>query len=265
MFNSQQFVDFKRDGIVRVSRAIPAADVEAMTALVWDNLERRYPVRRNRPDTWTPKRINGLHALDDSVTFEEIGSATVCQMLDDVFGTANWQRPARWGYLLIAFLESHGPWDIPHGSWHLDFPASCSLQGMFLVRLFTCLRPVLHGGGSTLVVAGSHRLVEDVVRKNSHQRLRSADIRTALIQTYPWVRALCSRRDGADRIARFMDSATRINDIELRVIEMTGEPGDVFLVHALNLHAYSPNCSDAPRMVLSSFVYRNGVGPSAFY
>ena len=99
MFNSQQLVDFKRDGIVRVSRAIPTGDIEAMTALVWDNLERRYPLRRNRPDTWSPKRINGLHALDDSATFEEIGSDTVCQMLDDVFGTNKWQRPARWGYL----------------------------------------------------------------------------------------------------------------------------------------------------------------------
>ncbi len=265
MLNRRQLNEFERNGIVRVTGAITAADVEAIDAQVWENLERRYSFCRDRPDTWNTRRVNGFHALDKSVTFEEVGSPTVCEMLDDLLGSGNWQRPARWGSLLIAFPESRGRWDVPYASWHLDLPASDSLQGLFAVRLFTCLEPLRHGGGATLVVAGSHLLVEELVRKNVHQRLRSADVRSALIRAYPWVKALCSRSDTSNRTGRFMDVNTAGGGAELRVVEMMGEPGDVFLVHPLILHAPSANCAAVPRMVLSSFVYRNGVEPSALY
>jgi ectoine hydroxylase-related dioxygenase (phytanoyl-CoA dioxygenase family) len=265
MLSHQQLAEFERNGILRVSGAIPSVDVESMTALVWDNLERRYPVRRDQPGTWTSRRISGLHALDKSVTFQEIGSAKVCQVLDELLGSGNWQRPSRWGFLLVAFPESVGRWDIPSTSWHLDLPASGSLEELFAVRLFTCLRPLRHRGGATLVVAGSHLLVEDLARRNAARRLRSADVREALIRSYPWIKALCSRSETADRIGRFMNVSTAANGAELRVIEMTGDAGDTFLVHPLILHAASPNCANVPRMVLSTFVYRNGLEPGTLY
>jgi len=265
VLNHRQLNEFERTGVLRVSGAIPGDDIEAMTALVWDNLERRYPFRRNRSDTWASQRINGLHALDKSVTFQEIGSAKVCQMLDDVLGSGNWQRPARWGSLLIAFPESTGRWDVPYTSWHLDLPVSGSFEELFVVRLFTCLQPLRHGGGATLVVAGSHLLVEDLIRRNAGQQLRSADVRETLIRSYPWMRALCSRAETADRIGKFMNVCIAVDGVELCVIEMAGEPGDVFLVHPLILHAPSTNCAGMPRMMLSSFVYRNGVDPGALY
>jgi ectoine hydroxylase-related dioxygenase (phytanoyl-CoA dioxygenase family) len=260
-----QFSEFERNGIVRVSGAIPPDDIGLMTTQVWDNLERRYSFRRNRSDTWTPRRVNGLHALDKSVTFEKVGSPKVCEMIDDVLGRRNWQRPVRWGSLLIAFPESSEQWDVPYTSWHLDLPASDALDGLFAVRLFTCLRPLRHRGGATLVVAGSHLLVQDLVVRNAGRWLRSADVRGALIQSCPWMRALCSRSDTTERVGRFMNVSTAVNGVELRVVELAGEPGDVFLVHPLALHAPSPNCADVPRMVLSSFIYRNGVEPSAAY
>jgi hypothetical protein len=250
---------------LRVKGAIPVADVEVITSQVWDNLERRYPLRRNRPETWKAQRINGLHALDRSVTFAQIGNAKVCEMLDDVLGSGNWQPTVPWGSLLVAFPESTEQWDLPFGSWHLDFPASTSAEGLFVVRLFTCLLPLCHGGGATLFVAGSHLLVEDLIPKDTKRRLRSADIRKALIRNYSWIRALCSPYEGAYRIGRFMDSSSRVKRAELHVIEMTGEPGDLFLVHPFLLHAHSTNCANTPRMVLSSFVYRKGVDPTTLY
>ena len=261
LLSDQQLGEFERNGILRLKGAVPATDIESMTALVWDNLQRRYPLRRDQSETWTSQRINGFHALDKSVTFQEIGSAKVCQILDDLLGSGKWQQPVRWGFLLIAFPESTGRWDVPYTSWHLDLPASHSLEDLFAVRLFTCLRPLRHGGGATLVLAGSHLLVEDLAQRNAGRRLRSADVRGALIRNYPWIRALCSRGETVDRIGRFMNSGTAVSGAELCVIEMAGEPGDVFLVHPLILHAPSTNCADVPRMVLSTFVYKNGVEP----
>jgi Phytanoyl-CoA dioxygenase (PhyH) len=265
VLNRRQLSEFERNGMLHVSGAIPPADIEAMTIQVWDNLERRYAFHRHRPETWTSQRVNGLHALDKSVTFERICNIKVCQMLDDLLGSGNWQRPARWGSLLIAFPESTGQWDVPYTSWHLDLPASDSLEGLFAVRLFICLRPLRHGGGATLVVAGSHLLVEDLIRRNAGRRLRSAEVRDALIRSYPWMKVLCSRTESADRIGRFMNITTAVDGAELRVVETTGKPGDVFFVHPLILHAPSTNCADVPRMMLSSFIYRSGVEPGAMY
>ena len=264
MLTPQQLEEFNRRGIVHVPGAIPRADAEAMCACVWDNLSRRYPFRRDTPKTWTAKRVMGLHALDKTVTFEQVGSPAVCQMLDALLGRANWQQPERWGSLLVAFPDSSERWDVPNYAWHLDFPASGSVEGLFVVRLFTCLAPLQHGGGGTVVVAGSHLLVEKLARAKA-QRLRSADVRKALIHTYPWVKALCSRDESDDRVDRFMNQGTTVDGVELSVVEMTGEPGDVYLVHPLILHAPATNCTAAPRIVLSSFVYRNGVQPGAFY
>jgi len=263
MLNRRQLNEFKRNGILRMMGAVPAADIEAMDGRVWENLERRYSFRREQPETWTGQRVNGFNALDESVTFDEIGNLTVCGMIDDLLGSGNWQRPVRWGSLLIAFPESSGQWDVPHASWHLDLPASDSLEGLFVLRLFTCLEPLRRGGGATVAIAGSHLLVEDLARKKTKQRLRSADVRSTLIRAYPWMEALCSRSETADRIRRFMDIRTAVGGAELRVVEMTGEPGDVFLVHPLIVHAPSTNCADVPRIVLSSFVYRNGVEAEA--
>jgi ectoine hydroxylase-related dioxygenase (phytanoyl-CoA dioxygenase family) len=62
-----------------------------------------------------------------------------------------------------------------------------------------------------------------------------------------------------------MERSEASNDIELRVIEMTGEPGDVLLAHPRLLHAGAKNCTSVPRLMLSSIVHRSGVNwASAF-
>jgi ectoine hydroxylase-related dioxygenase (phytanoyl-CoA dioxygenase family) len=90
-------------------------------------------------------------------------------------------------------------------------------------------------------------------------------VRKALMDRYSWMKELCSFDLAIDRVQRFMKTAAILEDVEVRVVEMTGEPGDVFLVHPLMMHAGSPNCSALPRMVLSSTVYRRGVDWSALY
>jgi Phytanoyl-CoA dioxygenase (PhyH) len=264
MLTQQQRDEFNRLGILRVAGAIAAADIEAMCACVWDNLTRRFAMLRNQPETWSPKRVLGSHALDKSVTFEQVGSARVREMLDDLMGQGNWRHPTQWGSLLVTFPESCERWDVPHPSWHLDFPASSRLGGLFVVRLFTCLAPLPPGAGATVMLAGSHLLAEKLVHGKA-ERWRSADVRNALIHTHPWVKALCSRDEDSNRIERFMNRGTTVEGVELRVVEMTGEPGDVYLVHPLMLHAPAPNCADIARIVLSSFVYRNDVSPEMIY
>lgn len=267
MLTLEQRDEFRRFGILRLPGAIASSDAREMCDSVWNALHRRYEVRRDAPDTWHARRITGIHDLPKSATFAQIGSPAVRKTLDDLLGRGNWQPPERWGSLLVTFPESREQWDVPRQVWHLDFPASASrsLQGLFVVRLFICLAKLPPGGGGTVFVQGSHRLVENLCGNEGVERLRSADARNALIRTCPWIKELCSRDATGGRVQRFMESSEVFGDAELRVVEMTGEPGDVLLTHPLLLHAPAKNCASVPRLVLSSIVYRSGVQPSEIY
>ena len=89
--------------------------------------------------------------LPKSANFAQIGSPAVCEALDDLVGRGNWERPERWGSLLVTFPESRDPWDVPHQAWHLDFPVKLSNRGLFVVRLFTCLAKSAPGGSGPLL------------------------------------------------------------------------------------------------------------------
>ena len=53
----------------------------------------------------------------------------------------------------------------------------------------------------------------------------------------------------ADRIAAFMDAETLVEGIPLRVVELTGEPGDMVFCHPVMVHSVAPNRGVGPRFM----------------
>jgi len=269
MLTDEQRREFDRNGILHLPGAIPRTDIDEMLRTVWDCLHDKYRIERDAPETWprpgveelsASHRFAGTHHLPESVTFAEIASGTVCAAIDDLLGVNNWRRPERWGSLLVAFPESQDRWEIPWANWHLDSPASRSSTGIEAVRVFACLAELAPGGGGTLFITGSHRLVQNLVEEG--QRLKSQEARKALVRLHPWLKSLCSKDDKDDRVERYMHGSANLNGIEARVVEMTGEPGDVFLAHPLILHAPALNSSTRPRIVLSATVSRSDAAQS---
>jgi hypothetical protein len=269
MLTPEQLDEFRRFGILRVPGAISARVANAMCDSVWEKLARRYHIRRDAPETWKGQRIAGTKDRPKSMTFEQVASPAVRAIFDGLLGQAAWERAEHWGSLLVsfpgAFPEARDGWYVPHQGWHLDEPVVRSLPHLYGVRLFTCLAKLSPGGGATLAVAGSPRLAQALASARGMAKIRSADVRKALIQRYTWMRELCSFDASVDRVQHFMNSTTTLEDVEVRVVEMTGEPGDAFLMHPLMMHAGSPNCSPVPRMVLSTTVYQRGVDWAALY
>ncbi len=267
MLTSEQRREFERTGIVTIPDAIMRTDALAMRDQVWALLEQNRGVKREDPRTWKEvERINGSHVLGKTQRFEQVASLQVSEALDDLLGSCNWQDPDRWGYLLFSFPRK-GVWDVPHTAWHLDFPAPSGIRGVFAVRVFTCLERLEARGGGTLFVAGSHKLADKLIDRDGIT-LRSADVRKLLIRYYPWMRSLCTRDkrgETVNRTSRFMSSDTTVDGAELRVVEMTGEPGDVMLTHPLLLHAGAQNCAALPRIVLSTTIFRSDVNLGALY
>jgi hypothetical protein len=52
-----------------------------------------------------------------------------------------------------------------------------------------------------------------------------------------------------DRIAAFMDRETTVEGVPLRVVELTGEPGDMVFCHPVMVHCAAPNRGVWPRFM----------------
>lgn len=73
----------------------------------------------------------------------------------------------------------------------------------------------------------------------------------------PWLADLLRPTDD-DRVARFMRTWGQMRGFPVRVEEMTGEPGDVLIMHPAMFHTAAPNGLDRARMTLVETFYRNG-------
>ena len=238
-------------GLVRLQGAVPVADAEAMADALWAFMDRKYGIRRHDPGTWTTERPAQFAALNRTGAFARVASPTVSAALDDLLGA--WTPPKAWGPPLVAFPGTGRTWVLPHGTWHLDSPAEPGGRGLGTVgRVFVILAPLAPGGGATVVAEGSHRIAEAEADR-AGRTLTSAEIRERL-RRRDWFRDLSLPGAPAERRRRFMDETTEVEGVPLRVSEMTGQPGDAWLMHPNCLHASAPNVLATPRMVVTQWV-----------
>ena len=107
-------------------------------------------------------------------------------------------------------------------------------------------------GGGTTVVAGSPRfLVKQHAALSRWPRgLGEAWRRDRVLRDHPWLAALSGNAPGpADRIAAFMQDGGEADGVAMRVVELTGEPGDMVFCHPLLMHSQANNCREVPRMM----------------
>jgi Phytanoyl-CoA dioxygenase (PhyH) len=249
----EQRAQFAETGVVRVPGVIPEAATAAMADRLWEACERLHGVLRAQPETWTKHRVFQFNELRRDGAFLPMRSPGLEALLDDFFGERGWAAPQHWGGPLVTF-PSGGEWTVTSASWHLDILPGQPLDPWpSVVRVFTFLEPAPPGGGGTLYVAGSARLAMALVAAHRAKQ-RSAKLREAMKRASPWVAELCSAADNGDRTRRFMHDGSELDGVPLLVGEMTGEPGDVWLMHPGTLHAGAMNCGSGPRMMLAETI-----------
>jgi ectoine hydroxylase-related dioxygenase (phytanoyl-CoA dioxygenase family) len=142
---------------------------------------------------------------------------------------------------LLFTLPNATTWTLPHQNWHVDRPRLPE-GGVPGVQIFAILERVEAGGGGTLAVMGSHRLLNEGVR------MSSTDLRKKLKREAYFSELMSNSTD--DRM-RFLNEIGHVGDVELKVAEMTGEPGDVYFMDMRVLHTISPNKLRVPRIMLT--------------
>ena len=134
-----------------------------------------------------------------------------------------------------------GEWEVPRSIWHLDMPRSAAM-GAPGPEMFTFVNKVEPKGGGTLVLAGSHHLLNDV------EYLSSKNVKRRL-KRHTYFRELTGK--GVDDRSRFLEEVGNIDNVPVKVVELTGDPGDVYFVDLRLLHSLGANTSDQPRMMIA--------------
>jgi hypothetical protein len=242
---------FEAKGLVKLPGAVSPRAAAEMADRLWAELARKDGVQRNSPATWRQERIFGFQALQASGAFKAMASARVRAILDDLLGP--WVEPTAWGQPLVCFPSPDAAWRIPRQGWHFDGPIDPAPQRKPIGRVFLILEPIRPQGGATLIATGSHRIAMALADAAGVQQ-SSGDMRKRLQALHPWFAELMAGEPSEARTTRYMERETVVSGVPLRLEEMTGEPGDVWLMHHNAFHGGSPNVLDRPRLALSQFV-----------
>jgi hypothetical protein len=252
---------FERDGYVVVRQAFPRADALAMEGRWWSELADTHGIRRDDRSSW--RQIPGnLKAAKRDPAQRAILTETVSGVFDDLLGAGTWSPPKDWGVTLVTFPQP-GSWELPTHFWHWDNPAELHLDrptGLFIVSF---IGPVAPRSGGTLIISGSPRLlIQQLTALSADQRYGlGSKPWERFHHSHPWLMALTGHAPSpTDRIAAFMDRETIVEDVPLRVVELTGEPGDMIICHPLMVHCAGPNRGARPRFmrIKQQFFTREG-------
>ncbi len=241
---------FEHDGYVVIRQAFARSDALAMEERWWSELEAAHGVRRHDPSTWRPFAGDLKGAKRDPIQ-ARILTERVRGVVDDLLGEDAWSPPKDWGRPIVTFPEP-GPWAPPSHFWHWDNPCEMyldRLHGLFVVSFIGEVAP---RGGGTLILSGSPRLVTQQERRMPGGQRRGGAVKPwdRFHASHPWLMALTGKAPSpADRIAEFMETETIVDGVPLRVVELTGEPGDMVFCHPAMVHCGAPNRGAQPRFM----------------
>lgn len=255
---------FADHGYVVIKSAFARQDALAMEQACWDELADVHGVRRDDRSTWR-QPLSDLKAVKHSPLQRGIETARVQGVVNDLLTAGGWSPPRDWGRVLITFPQP-GPWDLPTGLWHWDGPIGrfgAALNALFVVSF---IGSVAARSGGTLVLAGSHRLLmaQEAALTMADRAADAATRRDRFHRSHSWLRALTGVSPSpAERVATFMDAEAVIDGVPLRVVELTGEPGDMVFCHPAIVHCIAPNCGEQPRFMRIRQLLKAGKGGRA--
>jgi hypothetical protein len=236
---------FERDGYVAVRQAFARADALAMEALWWRELQDAHGIRQNDPATWRPI-VGDLKAAKRDPVQARIMTERVSAVIDELLGEGAWSAPKDWGRCLVTFPEP-GAWNVPTGLWHWDSPCELHLDRLNALLIVSFIGVVEQCGGGTLILSGSPHLLMRLQRQNPREQTVGWE---AFHRSHSWLLALTGKAPSpSDRIAAFMEKDTVVEGAPLRVVELTGEPGDMVFCHPAMVHCVSQNRGSAPRFM----------------
>lgn len=244
VFTDEQLQSFTETGVSQLQSAFAPADALHIQGLVWKHLEAR-GVDRADPATWLPERFRGLGHLRRELPWERITrSPRVRGALDDLLGRKKWSFGEHEGLLVSPPESPRTPWTIARGDWHWDSGAAGPWTPSEGVWLWSILCPLPPRSGGTLLLEGSATLVGEFKAECEARSVWST--RERFQGWHPYLRRLYGL-DASDDPLEFLSTTVDDAGRRLRVIEITGEPGDMVITQPGILHRVPQHHGDQPR------------------
>jgi hypothetical protein len=242
-------------GVVRLDGAFSSEAAERIRDVVWRYAETKIGVQRDDTgswptDGWLPiswkglKRKRALNAIVDN--------SAVTSTLDAIFGASGWQPPKPGAQVLFS-TPTAGPWRLPDG-WHMDCGFEQPTWPVPAVKLFAFVGEVAPRGGGTLVLPGTHHLVNEHRNRFDAPPAGGKQHWQPFLRQHPPLGALLTAAGRADRGRSIVGERFEIDQVSVDVLELTGAPGDIVITHHHVFHTTSPNTNDAPRQMLAKSI-----------
>jgi hypothetical protein len=225
---------------------------------IWEELKLEFGIEKDNPSTWkTP--LHSPRKAKTSTTNDLLINATFRATIDDLIGKETWKEPSSWGGFLITFpSDKNSQWTLHDKLWHWDYELfrEPELGGLLIFSFFS---HVPDRGGGTLVIKGSHKLLNEWKSSMTLEQLnrKHGQHRKEAMSTLPYLKELTSKPlNNNEHLSKFLGQEIILNDARLQVVELTGEPGDVVFCHPRLIHAPAGiNLNNYPRMMRTKFLW----------
>lgn len=249
---------FESAGVVRLVGAFSTSQATAMRDAVWDYAERKIGLRPDDRATWPTGWVPiSWKPLKRSATFGPVTNNTpVSSALGAIFGEVGWETPKPGAQVLMSF-PTPGPWTLPD-SWHMDCGFERPTWPVFAVKLFAFFGPVEPMGGGTLVLSGSHRVVDRYRETIPPGTGEGKQNWRPFMKHHPELARLLHGDRLEDGGRSLVGQRYDVDGVPVEVLELTGQPGDVVIAHLHVFHAASPNTGHHPRQMLGKGIIGRG-------
>ena len=239
MLTQDQQNTFRKEGLICLQGLLPVEYVSSSADRLFAICKKSKSFNDGR---WVLDDLKAARQLRKQLAKSKAFGSLMTPILDGaicdlVSGRQLQQRTSR-PNLLFTLPQNYG-----HENkldWHIDVKR---LPGMKFagVQLFAFLESVKPGGGGPVVVTGSHRIEteENVPRETIRSQLRCHSFFVDVLNHAP--------EERVDLVGK----RSKLDGVELAVVELTGKPGDVYLMDLWTLHTRWPNYSDSSRVMLT--------------
>lgn len=206
IFTDAEVEQFVTDGYFMVRGAFSRAAAKA----VRDELWKQTGLDPDNPASWTEPVVH-LKTVLKGPAVDAVFTPRLLAAFDDLMGAGRWEYLPQLGWWPISFPGfAEPPWQEPTGGWHVDgqqfhHHLNSRDQGLLSIFLFSDIAP---GDGGTALSPGSHKIAARVLQEAEPEGLDVYEL-LKRVNTHP----------------------------RERIIECTGEAGDVALMHPFMSHA----------------------------
>ena len=244
--------EFEKQGAILLRGEIPENVITELSEGTWSRLE-RFGIKHSDPSSWDsakdPRLVKQMNrSLKTLGNIEGFFTPRLLELAAELLNTT--QMVQSKPKMLLTFpQEIPEPYslglNVPSTMWHMDMPrlANGVRSGLTVLGF---VENVQENSGGTPVVLGSHRLLQHAGRFVNSKHMKR------YLRKFEYFQLLWSKN--AHSRYELRDSTHVVDEEELTLVELTGSPGDLYVLDSRILHSVAPNYSQRVRlMVLATF------------